>query len=163
MARGRTSTLNILLNMARGRLCSLNVQKLDQRSAMSYKSLWTWTEAWYVLNKSQYVLKHGQRSVMSSKCPILSYVQRLDMSSKCPWKIKTVEQNVQCCTLYQTLYILQVVGFDGSTTMDEFTISLTSLIGCRSPDLSGFAIFSDDPIEAGVDHSLAGSDKVKIY
>ena len=53
-----------------------------------------------------------------------------------------------------------MVGFDGSTTMDEFTISLTSLIGCRSPDLSGFAIFSDDPIEAGVDHSLAGSDKV---
>jgi hypothetical protein len=26
--------------------------------------------------------------------------------------------------------------------------------------LSGFAIFSDDPIEAGVDHSLAGTDKV---
>jgi hypothetical protein len=52
------------------------------------------------------------------------------------------------------------VGFDGSTTMDEFTLTLTSLIGCRPPDQSGFAIFSDDPIDSGVDHSLAGSDKV---
>jgi hypothetical protein len=46
--------------------------------------------------------------------------------------------------------------------MDEFTVTLTSLISCRPPDQSGFAIFSDDPIDAGVDHSLAGSDKVSI-
>ena len=144
MARGRSCSPNVLkhglifMNMDRGLIC-------PQQKSICPK---TWPEVGHVLKMSYTVI-----------CSEVGHVFQMPLKNQdC-----TVEQNVQCCTLYQTLYILQVVGFDGSTTMDEFTISLTSLIGCRSPDLSGFAIFSDDPIEAGVDHSLAGSDKVKIY
>jgi hypothetical protein len=53
-----------------------------------------------------------------------------------------------------------VVGFDGSTTIDELLTSLSSDIGVRGIELSGFTVFSDDPIEQGVEHCLPRQDKV---
>ncbi len=54
----------------------------------------------------------------------------------------------------------QVVGYDGSTTVREFSEELSKLIGVRPGEQSGFALFSDDPIEVGVDHALHADDKV---
>eukprot|EP00096_Caligus_rogercresseyi_P011374 TRINITY_DN4455_c0_g1_i1.p1 TRINITY_DN4455_c0_g1~~TRINITY_DN4455_c0_g1_i1.p1 ORF type:complete len:1004 (+),score=284.70 TRINITY_DN4455_c0_g1_i1:240-3014(+) len=54
----------------------------------------------------------------------------------------------------------QVVGFDGSTTIAEFLRELNNDISCRSVELNGFTIFSDDPIEKDIDHALHMDDKV---
>lgn len=56
----------------------------------------------------------------------------------------------------------QVVGFDGSTTVAEFLRELHGLLGTARPfgQQSGFAIFSDDPLEKDLDHALDASDKV---
>lgn len=56
--------------------------------------------------------------------------------------------------------IPQVIGFDGSTTIDEFLISLNQEIGCRDVHQSGFALFSDDPIEKDLEHCLNHNAKV---
>ena len=53
-----------------------------------------------------------------------------------------------------------VVGFDGSTTIAEFLQAFNIDNGCRGIDQSGFAIFSDDPIEKNTDHCLNQNDKV---
>ncbi|XP_035703733.1 uncharacterized protein CG43867 isoform X2 [Folsomia candida] len=53
-----------------------------------------------------------------------------------------------------------VVGFDGSTTVEEFLHSLCHEIGCREPPLSGFALFEDDPFEKDLEHFLKSDEKV---
>lgn len=52
-----------------------------------------------------------------------------------------------------------MVGFDGSTTVEEFLLSLCHEIGCREPILSGFSLYKDDPFE-DLEHSLTAEDKV---
>ncbi|XP_066982425.1 uncharacterized protein CG43867 isoform X7 [Macrobrachium rosenbergii] len=54
----------------------------------------------------------------------------------------------------------QVIGFDGSTTIDEFLTSLNQEIGCRDVHQSGFALFSDDPIEKDLEHCLNHNAKL---
>lgn len=48
---------------------------------------------------------------------------------------------------------VQVVSFDGSTTIEEFQSTLASEIGCRDTG-NGFSLFSDDPIEKDLEHYL---------
>jgi hypothetical protein len=57
---------------------------------------------------------------------------------------------------------LQVVSFDGSTTVGEFVQTLNKLIGVRDQNQSGFALFADDPAGSGVEHCLEGHLKVRI-
>lgn len=59
-------------------------------------------------------------------------------------------------------YSAQVVGFDGTTTIEEFLCSLNHEIGCRDSQQSGFALFSDDPIEKDLEHCLNQSAKVRF-
>lgn len=54
----------------------------------------------------------------------------------------------------------QVVGFDGSTTVQEFLVTLNQEVGCRDVSQSGFALFSDDPIEKDDEHWLEPRAKV---
>ncbi|CAL4101039.1 unnamed protein product [Meganyctiphanes norvegica] len=54
----------------------------------------------------------------------------------------------------------QVIGFDGSTTIDEFLESLNHEIVCRDVHQSGFALFSDDPIEKELEHCLNHNAKL---
>ena len=55
-----------------------------------------------------------------------------------------------------------MVGFDGSTTVQEFIVTLNHEIGCRDVSASGFALFSDDPIEKDVEHWLEPTSKVSF-
>lgn len=55
---------------------------------------------------------------------------------------------------------LQVVGFDGSTYVREFLKTLTRDIGCRDSSISGFTLFSDDPIEKDLEHYIDPQAKV---
>ena len=52
------------------------------------------------------------------------------------------------------------MGFDGSTTVEEFMVTLNQEIGCRDVSQSGFALFSDDPIEKEEEHWLEPRSKV---
>lgn len=53
-----------------------------------------------------------------------------------------------------------MVGFDGSTPIEEFLVSLNQELGCRDVHQSGFALFSDDPIEKDLEHCLNHNAKV---
>lgn len=55
----------------------------------------------------------------------------------------------------------QVVGFDGSTTVEEFLHTLNQRIGVRKPQLSGFALFTDHPSGKDPEHCLQPSAKVR--
>ena len=54
----------------------------------------------------------------------------------------------------------QVVGFDGSTTIAEFLTDLNNELGCRPVEVSGFTVFSDDPLDKELEHALHLDDKV---
>ncbi|XP_044747899.1 uncharacterized protein CG43867 isoform X7 [Coccinella septempunctata] len=51
-----------------------------------------------------------------------------------------------------------ITSFDGSTSIKEFQDSLATEIGCRINN--GFAIFSDDPIEKDLEHTLDPNAKL---
>ncbi|XP_074025916.1 uncharacterized protein CG43867 isoform X5 [Leptinotarsa decemlineata] len=51
-----------------------------------------------------------------------------------------------------------ITSFDGSTSIKEFQDSLAHEIGCRTNN--GFAIFSDDPIEKDLEHTLDPNAKL---
>lgn len=57
-------------------------------------------------------------------------------------------------------FTLQVVSFDGSTTIEEFLCTLSQEIGCRDTSHSGFTLFSDDPIEKDLEHFIDPNAKV---
>lgn len=48
---------------------------------------------------------------------------------------------------------MQVVSFDGSTTIEEFQTTLAQELGTRDAN-NGFCLFSDDPIEKDLEHYL---------
>uniref|UniRef100_T1J612 PH domain-containing protein n=1 Tax=Strigamia maritima TaxID=126957 RepID=T1J612_STRMM len=54
----------------------------------------------------------------------------------------------------------QVVGFDGSSTVEEFIQTLNQEIAVRDTLLSGFALFSDDPIDSNIEHYLKSNVKL---
>lgn len=58
-------------------------------------------------------------------------------------------------------FLTQVVGFDGSTTVEEFLHTLNQRIGVRKPQLSGFALFTDHPSGKEPEHCLQPSAKVR--
>ncbi|KAI8432051.1 hypothetical protein MSG28_004570 [Choristoneura fumiferana] len=54
----------------------------------------------------------------------------------------------------------QVISFDGSTTVEEFLSTLSTELGCREALASGFALFSDDPIEKDLEHHIKPDKKL---
>jgi len=56
--------------------------------------------------------------------------------------------------------VLQVVSFDGSTSIQEFVHSLNKCLGMRDCSLSGFALFTDDPAGKELEHCLKPHHKV---
>lgn len=71
--------------------------------------------------------------------------------------------NLNSLNIGNTYFYVQVVGFDGSTTVEEFLVSLCHEIGCREPITSGFALTEDDPFDKDLDHSLKPDEKVHFY
>ncbi|XP_075728369.1 uncharacterized protein CG43867 isoform X1 [Rhipicephalus microplus] len=90
-------------------------------------------------------LKAGSpRECRPSRMEVLSILQRNPFHHSLPHSIPVHFLN--------GTYL--VVGFDGSTTVDEFIGTLTQEAGMRDPSQSGFALYSDDPIDKGVQHCL---------
>jgi len=57
----------------------------------------------------------------------------------------------------------QVVGFDGSSTVDEFIQRLNQETGMRKPSHMGFSLFTDDPSGRDLEHCLQGNMKVILF
>ncbi|KAH9635685.1 hypothetical protein HF086_012685 [Spodoptera exigua] len=55
---------------------------------------------------------------------------------------------------------MEVISFDGSTTVEEFLSTLSTELGCRESAASGFALFSDDPIEKDLEHHIKPDKKL---
>ncbi|XP_077494597.1 uncharacterized protein CG43867 [Amblyomma americanum] len=90
-------------------------------------------------------LKAGSpRECRPSRMEVLSILQRNPFHHSLPHSIPVHFLN--------GAYL--VVSFDGSTTVDEFIGTLTQEAGMRDPSQSGFALYSDDPIDKGVQHCL---------
>ncbi|XP_066550229.1 pleckstrin homology domain-containing family H member 1 isoform X2 [Amia ocellicauda] len=95
-------------------------------------------------------LQNGDREAKPSRMEIMSILLRNPYHHSLPFSIPVHFMN----------YTYQVVGFDGSTTVDEFLNTLNQEAGIRKPALSGFALFTDDPSGKDLEHCLQGNVKI---
>ncbi|KAL1138524.1 hypothetical protein AAG570_008587 [Ranatra chinensis] len=89
-------------------------------------------------------IQNGGREVKPSRMEVLSILLKNPYHHSLPHSIPV--------HLLNGTY--QVVGFDGSTTIEEFMSTLNQEIGCRESSSSGFTLFSDDPIEKDLEHYI---------
>ncbi|XP_015182968.1 PREDICTED: uncharacterized protein CG43867 isoform X2 [Polistes dominula] len=89
-------------------------------------------------------LQNGGREVKPSRMEVLSIFMKNPFHHSLPHSIPVHFLNGT----------YQVVGFDGSTTIEEFINTLNQEIGCRDVHQSGFTLFSDDPIEKDLEHFI---------
>ncbi|CAH2254780.1 pleckstrin homology domain-containing family H member 2 [Pelobates cultripes] len=94
--------------------------------------------------------QNGDREAKPSRMEILSILLRNPYHHSLPFSIPVHFLNGT----------YQVVGFDASTTVEEFLCTLNQDIGMRKPAQSGFALFSDDPSGKDFEHCLQGNIKV---
>ena len=107
----------------------------------------------YCANALEKCVVNGARSAKPSRMEVLSILLKNPHHHSLPHAVPVHMLNGT----------YHVVGFDGSTTISEFLQTLNLDIGCRGIELSGFTIFSDDPIEKNMDHCLSQKDKVNKY
>ncbi|XP_020012992.2 pleckstrin homology domain-containing family H member 2 isoform X1 [Castor canadensis] len=94
--------------------------------------------------------QNGDREARPSRMEILSTLLRNPYHHSLPFSIPVHFMNG----------IYQVVGFDASTTVEEFLNTLNQDTGMRKPVLSGFALFTDDPSGRDLEHCLQGNIKI---
>ncbi|XP_041107363.1 pleckstrin homology domain-containing family H member 2 [Polyodon spathula] len=92
----------------------------------------------------------GERKAKPSRMEILSILLRNPYHHSLPFSIPVHFLN----------NTYQVVGFDASTTVEEFLSTLNQDTGMRRPTQSGFALFTDDPSGRDQEHCLQGSIKI---
>ncbi|XP_077885413.1 pleckstrin homology domain-containing family H member 2 isoform X4 [Ictidomys tridecemlineatus] len=94
--------------------------------------------------------QNGDREARPSRMEILSTLLRNPYHHSLPFSIPVHFMNG----------IYQVVGFDASTTVEEFLNTLNQDTGMRKPLQSGFALFTDDPSGRDLEHCLQGNIKI---
>ncbi|XP_060687379.1 pleckstrin homology domain-containing family H member 2 [Hemiscyllium ocellatum] len=94
--------------------------------------------------------KNGDRISKPSRMEILSILLRNPYHHSLPFSIPVHFMNGT----------YQVVGFDASTTVEEFLHTLNQDIGMRKPTQSGFFLFTDDPSGNDQEHCPQGSIKI---
>ncbi|KAM5292338.1 pleckstrin homology domain-containing family H member 2 isoform 2-T2 [Ctenodactylus gundi] len=94
--------------------------------------------------------QNGDREARPSRMEILSTLLRNPYHHSLPFSVPVHFMNG----------IYQVVGFDASTTVEEFLNTLNQDTGMRKPALSGFALFTDDPSGRDLEHCLQGNIKI---
>ncbi|XP_072491836.1 pleckstrin homology domain-containing family H member 2 isoform X3 [Notamacropus eugenii] len=94
--------------------------------------------------------QNGDREARPSRMEILSTLLRNPYHHSLPFSIPVHFMNG----------IYQVVGFDTSTTVEEFLNTLNQETGMRKPAQSGFALFTDDPSGKDLEHCLQGNIKI---
>ncbi|XP_029449186.1 pleckstrin homology domain-containing family H member 2 isoform X2 [Rhinatrema bivittatum] len=94
--------------------------------------------------------QNGDREARPSRMEILSILLRNPYHHSLPFSIPVHFLNGT----------YQVVGFDASTTVEEFLHTLNQGMGMRRPAQSGFALFTDDPSGKELEHCLQGNIKI---
>lgn len=104
----------------------------------------------YCQRSVERTLQNGEREAKPSRMEIVSILLRNPYHHSLPFSIPVHFMN----------NTYQVVGFDGSTTVEEFLNTLNQRICVRKPPLSGFALFTDDPSGKDLEHCLQPSAKI---
>uniref|UniRef100_A0A8C3F4E9 Pleckstrin homology, MyTH4 and FERM domain containing H1 n=1 Tax=Corvus moneduloides TaxID=1196302 RepID=A0A8C3F4E9_CORMO len=92
----------------------------------------------------------GEREAKPSRMEIVSILLRNPYHHSLPFSIPVHFMNGT----------YQVVGFDGSSTVDEFIQRLNQETGMRKPSHMGFSLFIDDPSGRNLEHCLPGNMKI---
>uniref|UniRef100_A0A663E1Z1 Pleckstrin homology, MyTH4 and FERM domain containing H1 n=1 Tax=Aquila chrysaetos chrysaetos TaxID=223781 RepID=A0A663E1Z1_AQUCH len=92
----------------------------------------------------------GEREAKPSRMEIVSILLRNPYHHSLPFSIPVHFVNGT----------YQVVGFDGSSTVDEFIQRLNQETGMRKPSHIGFSLFTDDPSGRNLEHCLQGNMKI---
>ncbi|XP_052007697.1 pleckstrin homology domain-containing family H member 2-like [Xyrauchen texanus] len=92
----------------------------------------------------------GDRKARSSRMEILSILLRNPYHHSLPFSVPVHFLN----STYQ------VVGFDASTTVEEFQSRLNQDTGMRKTGQIGFCLYSDDPTGRDIEHCLQGNLKI---
>ncbi|XP_066530729.1 pleckstrin homology domain-containing family H member 1 [Hoplias malabaricus] len=104
----------------------------------------------YCQRSVERALQNGEREARPSRMEIVSILLRNPYHHSLPFSIPVHFMN----------NTYQVVGFDGSTTVEEFVNTLNQRAGMRKPQLSGFALFTDDPSGKALEHCLQPAAKI---
>ncbi|KAM6961216.1 pleckstrin homology domain-containing family H member 1 [Aplochiton taeniatus] len=104
----------------------------------------------YCQRSVERTVQNGEREAKPSRMEIVSILLRNPYHHSLPFSIPVHFMN----------NTYQVVGFDGSTTVEEFLHTLNQRVGMRSPALSGFALLTDDPSGKDLKHCLQPSAKI---
>ncbi|XP_077418755.1 pleckstrin homology domain-containing family H member 1 isoform X2 [Vanacampus margaritifer] len=104
----------------------------------------------YCQRSVERTLRNGEREAKPSRMEIVSILLRNPYHHSLPFSIPVHFMN----------NTYQVVGFDGSATVEEFLDTLNQRIGMRCPRLSGFALFTDDPSGKDLEHCLLPAAKI---
>ncbi|XP_048061581.1 LOW QUALITY PROTEIN: pleckstrin homology domain-containing family H member 2 [Megalobrama amblycephala] len=92
----------------------------------------------------------GDRQARSSRMEILSILLRNPYHHSLPFSVPVHFLN----------NTYQVVGFDASTTVEEFQSRLNQDTGMRKTGQSGFSLYSDDPTGKDLEHCLQANLKI---
>ncbi|XP_059746882.1 pleckstrin homology domain-containing family H member 1 isoform X3 [Bos taurus] len=106
--------------------------------------------ATYCQRAVERTLQTGEREARPSRMEVVSILLRNPFHHSLPFSIPVHFANGT----------YQVVGFDGSSTVDEFLQRLNQETGMRKSSHSGFALFTDDPAGRDLEHCLQGSVKI---
>ncbi|XP_045666282.1 pleckstrin homology domain-containing family H member 1 isoform X2 [Ursus americanus] len=106
--------------------------------------------ATYCQRAVERTLQTGEREARPSRMEVVSILLRNPFHHSSPFSIPVHFANGT----------YQVVGFDGSSTVDEFLQRLNQETGMRKSSHSGFALFTDDPSGRDLEHCLQGSIKI---
>ncbi|XP_052001626.1 pleckstrin homology domain-containing family H member 1-like [Xyrauchen texanus] len=104
----------------------------------------------YCQRSVERTLQNGEREAKPSRMEVLSILLRNPYHHSLPFSIPVHFMN----------NTYEVVGFDGSTTVEEFLNTLNQRAGMRKPQISGFALFTDDPSGKDLEHCLQPSNKI---
>ncbi|XP_037688397.1 pleckstrin homology domain-containing family H member 1 isoform X2 [Choloepus didactylus] len=106
--------------------------------------------ATYCQRAVERTLQTGEREARPSRMEVVSILLRNPFHHSLPFSIPVHFANGT----------YQVVGFDGSSTVDEFLQRLNQETGMRKSSHNGFSLFTDDPSGRDLEHCLQGSVKI---
>ncbi|XP_061467069.1 pleckstrin homology domain-containing family H member 1 isoform X2 [Rhineura floridana] len=118
-------------------------QRADPRSEIGKYAI-------YCRRSMERTLKAGERETRPSRMEVVSILLRNPYHHSLPFSIPVHFMNGT----------YQVVGFDGSSTVDEFLQQLNQETGMRQSSNSGFYLFTDDPSGRDLEHCLQGPMKI---
>ncbi|NXP63212.1 PKHH1 protein, partial [Chloropsis cyanopogon] len=104
----------------------------------------------YCQRSVERTVQAGEREAKPSRMEIVSILLRNPYHHSLPFSIPVHFMNGT----------YQVVGFDGSSTVDEFIQRLNQETGMRKPSHTGFSLFTDDPSGRNLEHCLPGNMKI---